>query len=181
MGSVGPARLLQTPTITCKDIKATNITSMPLVPRGGTKLEKKMPMRYFERTFVRFYFLDLQWYDYVWIDIPGSGLLVIDAVGWRSMYFVVMPRVNLIVIFLTYHVYLYSIMHYNKNHRIATYTLQPFRCALQNLSVDTHVCVADCICTHLGNNWSTAQASVFGAKFPEARGTFFGEVGMREP
>ena len=42
-------------------------------------------------------------------DIPGGGLLVIDAVGWRSMYFVVMPRVNLIVIFLTYHVYLYSI------------------------------------------------------------------------
>jgi hypothetical protein len=38
-----------------------------------------------------------------------SGLLVIDAVGWRSMYFVVMPRVNLIVIFLTYHVYFYSI------------------------------------------------------------------------
>ena len=37
-------------------------------------------------------------------DIPGGGLLVIDAVGWRSMYFVVMPRVNLIVIFLTYHV-----------------------------------------------------------------------------
>jgi hypothetical protein len=34
-----------------------------------------------------------------------SGLLVIDAVGWRSMYFVVMPRVNLIVIFLTYHVF----------------------------------------------------------------------------
>jgi hypothetical protein len=33
-----------------------------------------------------------------------SGLLVIDAVGWRSMYFVVMPRVNRIVIFLTYHV-----------------------------------------------------------------------------
>ena len=30
--------------------------------------------------------------------------LGIDAVGWRSMYFVVMPRVNLIVIFLTYHV-----------------------------------------------------------------------------
>jgi hypothetical protein len=24
-------------------------------------------------------------------DIPVSGLLVIDAVGWRSMYFVVMP------------------------------------------------------------------------------------------
>jgi hypothetical protein len=42
-------------------------------------------------------------------DIPGSGLLVIDAVGWRSMYFVVMPRVNHIVIFLTYHVYIYSI------------------------------------------------------------------------
>jgi hypothetical protein len=38
-----------------------------------------------------------------------SGLLVIDTVGWRSMYFVVMPRVNLIVIFLIYHVYLYSI------------------------------------------------------------------------
>jgi hypothetical protein len=37
-------------------------------------------------------------------DIPVSGLLVIDAVGWRSMYFVVMPRVNRIVIFLTYHV-----------------------------------------------------------------------------
>ena len=42
-------------------------------------------------------------------DISGSGLLVIDAVGWRSIYFVVMPRVNRIVIFLTYHVYLYSI------------------------------------------------------------------------
>jgi hypothetical protein len=38
-----------------------------------------------------------------------SELLVIDAVGWRSMYFVVMPRVNRIVIFSTYHVYLYSI------------------------------------------------------------------------
>jgi hypothetical protein len=37
-------------------------------------------------------------------DIPASGLLVIDAVGWRSMYLVVMPRVNLIVILLTYHV-----------------------------------------------------------------------------
>jgi hypothetical protein len=37
-------------------------------------------------------------------DIPVSGLLVIDAVGWRSMYFVIMSRVNLIVIFLTYHV-----------------------------------------------------------------------------
>jgi hypothetical protein len=42
-------------------------------------------------------------------DIPVSGLLVIDAVGWRAMYFVVMSRVNRIVIFLTYHVYLYSI------------------------------------------------------------------------
>jgi hypothetical protein len=38
-----------------------------------------------------------------------SGLLVIDVVGWRSMYFAVMPRVNLIVIFLTYAHYLYSI------------------------------------------------------------------------
>jgi hypothetical protein len=38
-----------------------------------------------------------------------GGLLVIDGVGWRSMYFVVMPRVNLIVIFLTYACYLYSI------------------------------------------------------------------------
>jgi hypothetical protein len=37
-------------------------------------------------------------------DIPVGGLLVIDAVGWRSMYFVVMPRVNRIVIFLIYHV-----------------------------------------------------------------------------
>jgi hypothetical protein len=37
-------------------------------------------------------------------DIPESGLLVIDAVGWRSIYFVVMPRVNRVVIFLTYHV-----------------------------------------------------------------------------
>jgi hypothetical protein len=33
-----------------------------------------------------------------------GGLLVIDAVGWRSMYLVVMPRVNLIVILSTYHV-----------------------------------------------------------------------------
>jgi hypothetical protein len=38
-----------------------------------------------------------------------GGLLVIDAVGWQSMYFVIMPRVNLIVIFLTYERYLYSI------------------------------------------------------------------------
>jgi hypothetical protein len=42
-------------------------------------------------------------------DIPVGGLLVIDAVGWRSMYFVVMPRVNLIVILVTYARYLYSI------------------------------------------------------------------------
>jgi hypothetical protein len=42
-------------------------------------------------------------------DISTSGLLVIDAVGWRSMYFVVMPRINLIVILLTYARYLYSI------------------------------------------------------------------------
>jgi hypothetical protein len=42
-------------------------------------------------------------------DIPASGLLVIDAVGWRSMYSVVMPRVNLIVILVTYARYLYSI------------------------------------------------------------------------
>jgi hypothetical protein len=42
-------------------------------------------------------------------DIPTSGLLVIDAVGWRSMYFFVMPRVNLIVILLRYARYLYSI------------------------------------------------------------------------
>jgi hypothetical protein len=42
-------------------------------------------------------------------DIPMGGLLVIDAVGWRSMYFVVMPRVNLIVILMTYAHCLYSI------------------------------------------------------------------------
>jgi hypothetical protein len=42
-------------------------------------------------------------------DIPVGGLLVIDAVGWRSMYFVVMPRVKLIVILVTYARYLYSI------------------------------------------------------------------------
>jgi hypothetical protein len=40
---------------------------------------------------------------------PASGLLVIDVVGWRSMYFVVMPRVNLIVILSTYARCLYSI------------------------------------------------------------------------
>jgi hypothetical protein len=38
-----------------------------------------------------------------------GGLLVIDAVRWRSMYFVIMSRVNLIVILLTYARYLYSI------------------------------------------------------------------------
>jgi hypothetical protein len=42
-------------------------------------------------------------------DIPMSGLLVIDAVGWRSMYLVVMPRENLIVILSTYACCLYSI------------------------------------------------------------------------
>jgi hypothetical protein len=41
--------------------------------------------------------------------LPASGLLVIDAVGLRSIYFVVMPRVNLIVILMTYIRYLYSI------------------------------------------------------------------------
>jgi hypothetical protein len=40
---------------------------------------------------------------------PMSGLLVIDAVGWRSMYFVVMPRVSLILILVMYVCYLYSI------------------------------------------------------------------------
>jgi hypothetical protein len=38
-----------------------------------------------------------------------GGLLVIDAVGWRSMYLIVMPRVNLIVILSIYARYLYSI------------------------------------------------------------------------
>jgi hypothetical protein len=42
-------------------------------------------------------------------DIPVGGLLVIDAVGWRSMYFVAMPRLNLIVILVTYAHYFYSI------------------------------------------------------------------------
>jgi hypothetical protein len=40
---------------------------------------------------------------------PASGFLVIDAVGLRSMYFVVIPRVNLIVIRMTYVDYLCSI------------------------------------------------------------------------
>jgi hypothetical protein len=38
-----------------------------------------------------------------------SRLLVIGAVGWRSMYLVVMPRVNLIVILSRYACCLYSI------------------------------------------------------------------------
>jgi hypothetical protein len=38
-----------------------------------------------------------------------SGLLVIDAVGWRPIYLVVMPRVNLIVILSSYARCLYSI------------------------------------------------------------------------
>jgi hypothetical protein len=42
-------------------------------------------------------------------DIPASGLLVIDAVGLQSMYFVVMPRVSRIVILVMYVCYLYSI------------------------------------------------------------------------
>jgi hypothetical protein len=42
-------------------------------------------------------------------DIPTSGLLVIDAVGLWSMYFVVMPRVSLRVILVMYVRYLYSI------------------------------------------------------------------------
>jgi hypothetical protein len=42
-------------------------------------------------------------------NIPVSGLLVIDAVGWRSMYLVVMPRVNLIVILSSYARCLYFI------------------------------------------------------------------------
>jgi hypothetical protein len=40
---------------------------------------------------------------------PVSEFLVIDAVGWQSMYFIVMPRVNLIVILMTYVRYHYSI------------------------------------------------------------------------
>jgi hypothetical protein len=40
---------------------------------------------------------------------PMSGLLVIDAVGWWSMYFVVMPRVSVIVILVMFVRYLYSI------------------------------------------------------------------------
>jgi hypothetical protein len=42
-------------------------------------------------------------------DIPASGFLVIDVVGLRSMCFVVMPRVSLIVILVMYVRYLYSI------------------------------------------------------------------------
>jgi hypothetical protein len=40
---------------------------------------------------------------------PPSGLLVIDAVGWQSMYLIVMPRVNLIVILSSFARCLYSI------------------------------------------------------------------------
>jgi hypothetical protein len=40
---------------------------------------------------------------------PASGFLVVHAVGLRSMYFVIMPRVNLIVIIMTYIHYLCSI------------------------------------------------------------------------
>jgi hypothetical protein len=42
-------------------------------------------------------------------DIPASGFLVIDAVGLWSMYFVVMPRVSLIVTLMMYVHYLYCI------------------------------------------------------------------------
>jgi hypothetical protein len=42
-------------------------------------------------------------------DIPESELFVIDAVGWRSMYFIVMPRVNLTVILSSYACCLYSL------------------------------------------------------------------------
>jgi hypothetical protein len=41
--------------------------------------------------------------------LPASGFLVIDTVEWRSMYFVIMPRVSLIVILMMYVCYLYSI------------------------------------------------------------------------
>jgi hypothetical protein len=40
---------------------------------------------------------------------PEGGLLVIDAVGLWSMYYVVMPIVNLIVILMTFVCLLYSI------------------------------------------------------------------------
>jgi hypothetical protein len=36
--------------------------------------------------------------------VPPISKYKIDAVGWWSMYLVVMPRVNLIVILLTYHI-----------------------------------------------------------------------------
>jgi hypothetical protein len=38
--------------------------------------------------------------------IPREWIFVIDAVGLRSMYFYVMPRVNLIMILMTYVCYL---------------------------------------------------------------------------
>jgi hypothetical protein len=42
-------------------------------------------------------------------DIPASEFLVIDAIGLWSMYFVITPRVSLIVILVMYVRYLYSI------------------------------------------------------------------------
>jgi hypothetical protein len=43
-------------------------------------------------------------------DWYPRGWIISHRCSWmRSMYFVVMPRVNLIVVFLTYHVYIYSI------------------------------------------------------------------------
>jgi hypothetical protein len=41
--------------------------------------------------------------------MTSGGWIISHAVGLRSMYFIVMPRVNLIVIFMTYVRYLYSI------------------------------------------------------------------------
>jgi hypothetical protein len=41
--------------------------------------------------------------------VPLISKYKIDVVGWRSMYLVVMPRVNLIVILSTYARCLYSI------------------------------------------------------------------------
>ena len=42
---------------------------------------------------------------------PEGGLLVIDAVGWRSMYNVVMPKMNRIVIISHVLVFILSIAH----------------------------------------------------------------------
>jgi hypothetical protein len=41
--------------------------------------------------------------------MTSGGWIISHAVGLRSMYFVIMPRVNLIVILMTYVRYLYSI------------------------------------------------------------------------